>query len=128
MIHGVGIDVIEVDRIKRELSKPGESFCKKIFTEEEDAYCRRGSTLDVRAQRFAGRFCAKEAFFKAVGTGLRDGLRWKDVEVLNNALGKPEFVLKGEALEAIQKETISNVRLSITHSRGVAAAVVVLEK
>jgi len=128
MIYGIGIDLIEIDRIKSELLKSGDRFCEKIFTENEISYCRRGSNHHIQSQCFASRFAAKEAFLKAIGTGLRNGLNWKDVEVSSNKHGKPNFVLKNKALETIKKAKISNIQLSISHSRNVATAVVILEK
>jgi len=128
MIYGVGIDVIEINRIKNELIKFGESFCKAIFTDNEISYCQRGSNISVQSQCFAGRFAAKEAFFKAVGIGLREGLTWKDIEVHNDEYGKPRFILKNKALEIISDKKISNIQLSISHCKTVATAVVILEK
>jgi len=128
MIYGLGIDLIEIGRIKSELLRSGDRFCEKVFTEKEIDYCKRGPNLDVQSRCFAGRFTAKEAFFKAIGTGLRNGLRWKDVEVLHDNLGKPVFALKDKALETIKKEKISSIQLSISHGKNVATAVVILEK
>ena len=128
MIYGVGIDVIEIDRIKNDLLKSGKEFCRSIFTDIEIMYCQRGSNINVQSQCFAGRFAAKEAFFKAIGSGLRGGLTWKDVEVSNDEYGKPRFVLKNKALETIVSERISNILLSISHCKHVATAVVILEK
>lgn len=127
MIYGTGIDLIEIDRIKKELEKAKEKFCDMVFTNNEIAYCQRGANLNIQSQCFAGRFVAKEAFFKAIGTGLRDGIRWKDVEVMNNEMGKPELFLQNKALEIIKNENISNIQLSISHSNKVAAAIVILE-
>jgi holo-[acyl-carrier protein] synthase len=128
MIAGIGIDIIEVERIYKQLSGSKDRFNTMVFTDDELDYCRKVSNLNVQSQRFAARFAAKEAFFKAIGTGLRDGLQWKDVEVVNDDLGKPHFVLKGKALETIQKEKISNILLSLSHSKSNAVAVVILEK
>ena len=128
MICGLGIDVVEVDRIKRELTKSDSAFSKKIFTEDEIGYCEKGSSLSVRAQRFAARFTAKESFFKAIGTGLRDGLNWKDVEIFRDEQGKPSLILRNRALELVNKAGIKNFHLSITHTSDYAAAVVILEK
>jgi holo-[acyl-carrier protein] synthase len=128
MIYGVGIDSIETDRVKRETEKSGDKFCRMIFTEKEIEYCRNTSNLNIRAQRFACRFSAKEAFFKAIGTGLRDGLRWQDVEVSNDSLGKPYLVLRNKALDLIEKENISNIQLSLSHRKNAATAVVILER
>ena len=127
MICGVGIDLIEVDRIKKQLEKSSDRFCQSLFSEKEIAYCRRGANTRIQARHFAGRFAAKEAFFKAIGTGLREGFAWKDVEVLNNAMGRPELHLKNMAKETVDKLGITNVQLSISHGRDMAAAFVILE-
>lgn len=128
MIYGVGIDLIEPDRIKRELLRSGDRFFREIFTEGEIEYCARSPNPSVRSQCLAGRLSAKEAFFKAIGTGLRDGLRWHDVEVSNDRLGKPRFVLRNRARELIERARISNIQLTITHRKNSVAAVVILER
>lgn len=128
MIFGIGIDLIEIERIKAELEKHRDRFCKMVFTVKEIEYCRRNKNLNIQAQCFAGRFAAKEAFFKAIGTGLRDGLGWKDVEVLNDKLGKPDLIIKNKSFKIMEENKISNIHLSVSHSRHYATAVVVLEK
>jgi len=127
MIYGVGIDLIETERMKHELVRSGSRFTAAIFTDDEIEYCRRTTNRNVVAQRFAGRFSAKEAFLKALGTGLRDGLRWRDVEVSNDDLGKPYLILKNRALELTRKEKINNIQLSISHREDAVTAVVILE-
>jgi holo-[acyl-carrier protein] synthase len=128
MICGVGIDLIEVERIRAELERSGDSFCNRIFTDTEIRYCRNKSNLRVRSRCFAARFSAKEAFFKAIGAGPADGVGWKDVEVSNDELGKPNLCLTNKALEAVERGEITKVHLSISHSDDLATAVVVLEK
>ena len=128
MIVGIGIDLIEVDRIKKEIAHDTDRFVSRIFTENEIAYCSKGANPSNRARCFSARFAAKEAFFKAVGTGLRDGLAWLDVEVRNDDLGKPHLELKNRAGEIIKNGNISKVHLSISHGRDYATAVVILEK
>jgi len=128
MICGIGIDLIEVQRIKKLLSKHNSRFPLMVFTEKEILYCQRTKNLNVQSQCFAARFSAKEAFFKAIGTGLRDGLRWKDVEVSNDALGKPYLCLRNRALETVQEVNVTQIQLSISHSKNYATAVVILEK
>jgi holo-[acyl-carrier protein] synthase len=128
MIVGTGIDIIEVSRIKKELSRLGRRFSQRIFTDQEIGYCEKGANLSVQSQRFAGRFSAKESFFKAIGSGLRHGFNWKDVEVVNNDQGKPSLILQNKALEIVQREEIKQIHLSISHCRAYAAAVVILEK
>ncbi len=127
MIYGMGIDLIEIDRIKKEIDRPGDAFCKRIFTDEEIRACRAKSNRNVQSQCFAARFSAKEAFFKAIGTGVRGGLSWKDVEVVNDPLGKPALNLRGKALEMVEKKGITGIQLSISHTKQLAAAVVILE-
>ena len=80
MILGIGTDIIEVSRIEKEISKERQGFQKKVFTANEIQYCE---TKRFKAQNYAARFAAKEACLKAIGTGLRDGLSWKDIEILN---------------------------------------------
>jgi len=128
MIYGIGIDLIEVERIKKTALKSGDRFYTRIFTENEINYCKKGSDLNNQSQCFAARFAAKEAFFKAIGTGLRNGLHWKDVEVSNNELGKPDLVLRNTALEIIERIKSPNILLSISHTKNAAIAVVILEK
>ena len=89
MIYGIGVDLVKVARIERVLGRYGDRFCARVFTEREIAYCRGKSWA---AAAFAMRFAAKEAFSKALGVGLRkDGIRWREVEVIPNPLGKPEI-------------------------------------
>lgn len=128
MIFGTGIDLINIQRIQKSLEKSGKKFCQSLFTENEIQYCKRTGNLRVQSQCFAARFAAKEAFFKALGTGLREGLRWKDVEIIHDKLGKPSFHLKNKALEMIQAEEIDNIQLSVSHDQTHATAVVILEK
>lgn len=126
MIYGVGIDLIETSRIEKELEKAGDRFRETVFTAREIEYCTSKRNRSARCQCFAGRFSAKEAFFKAIGTGLRDGLSWKDVEVLNDTRGKPSLVLRNRALEVVEKGNITDIRLSISHTQGAATAIVIL--
>lgn len=128
MIVGTGIDIVEVDRIRKQLEGSGERFASYLFTPDEIAYCSEPANLLVRSQRFGGRFAAKEAFFKALGTGWRDGLSWKDVEVKNDELGKPALRLKNKALEMVEKAGVTNVQVSISHGKELATAIVLLEK
>ena len=128
MIHGIGIDLIEVERIGKTTLRYGDRLYTKIFTENEINYCKSKSNLNNQSQCFAARFAAKEAFLKAIGTGLRNGLHWKDVEVSNDNLGKPNLVLRNTALEIIKKIKTSNISLSISHTKNAAIAVVILEK
>ncbi len=128
MIYGMGIDLIDIDRVKKEIERSGDAFCNRIFTEQEIRTCRAKLNPNVQSQCFAARFSAKEAFFKAIGTGVRGELHWKDVEVVNDPLGKPVLHLKGKVLEMVETKGISEIQLSISHTRQLATAVVILEK
>ena len=128
MIFGMGVDVIEIDRIKKELEKYGDKLNGTLFTDEEVRYCIKGKSINRQAQCFAGRFTAKEAFLKALGTGLRDGIQWKDIEIKNDDLGAPSIHLKGKAKEVVDQNKIDNILLSISHSRTTAVSSVILER
>jgi holo-[acyl-carrier protein] synthase len=123
MIFGVGIDLIEVARIAKQVTA-GRRFVDRIFTEVEIAYCEGKKNS---AQNYAARFAAKEAFLKAIGMGWQKGLGFKDVEVVNNSLGKPELVLYGKARELAESHQITNIQVSLTHLKEMAGAVVVVE-
>ena len=116
----MGIDVIEVERVKSAIEKHGERFLRRIFTEREIEYC---SGRKKPHQSFAGRFAAKEAVMKAIGTGLSSGIRWKDIEILNDERGRPYVILHGRA-----KEMAGNLKIdiSISHSDTCAAAVCIM--
>lgn len=123
LIFGIGTDIIEVDRMKRELEKvPG--LREKLFTPFEIEYCEQKKN---KAQHYAARFCAKEALFKAFGTGWRNGFAFHHVEVVNNELGKPGFRFSDQVQEFIDKENLTNIHLSITHINSLANAFVIIE-
>ncbi|MCI0496024.1 holo-ACP synthase [candidate division KSB1 bacterium] len=125
MIFGIGIDIIEVARIEKQIEAESNSFVNKIFTDNEVRYCE--TKIKNKAQNYAARFAAKEAFFKALGTGWRDGLSWKDIEIENDDLGKPSILLTGKSKQIIQENNISTVHVSLSHIREIAVAVVILE-
>lgn len=124
MIIGIGTDIIEVERIRKHI-EAGFGFREKVFTEKEITYCEARTN---KAQNYAARFSAKEAFLKAVGTGLRQGLAFTDIEVVNDELGKPEMVLYGQALELTNRMGITNLQISMTHLRDWVNAIVILER
>lgn len=125
MICGVGIDIVEIDRFTRSMERFGERFLQRIFTEGERRYCE--SRKNSAAQHFAARFAAKEAVFKAFGTGWADGIQWIDVEVVHNPRGAPGIELHRAALERFRLLGATSVFLSISHSRRSAIAQVILE-
>jgi holo-[acyl-carrier protein] synthase len=117
----IGIDVIEIDRIRKVLDRFGERFLRRIYTERERE--RYGD----RVQELAARFAAKEAAMKALGTGIR-GVRWRDIEVLPNRRGKPIIVLHDTAQRRAELLGLNHFTVSLTHSRGDAIAIVVASK
>lgn len=124
MILGIGVDAIEIARIQAILETHGERFETKVFTEQERAYCRRKA---MPAPHYAARFAAKEAFFKAIGTGQASGLSWRDIGVESLASGMPRLVLTGRARDLARQRGVAHLHLSLSHSRDLAVAVVVLE-
>ena len=124
MILGLGVDIAEVSRIKAAVERYGERFLNRVFTSEEIAYCRSRRNS---CERFAARFAAKEAAMKALGTGLRRGITWRNMEVANQKGGKPSLQLSGRALEVFQGMGGVQIVLSITHTRTIALAEVMIE-
>lgn len=123
LIRGVGIDIVEVSRIKVASSRWGDRFEGRIYTPEEIKYC--GGT-DIRYQRLAARFAAKEAAFKALGTGLRPGMWWHDVSVITGELGKPELILNGRARQHADSLGVSQTFVTLAHTDNYAVANVIL--
>lgn len=124
MIVGLGIDVVETERIKVALERHGSRFEAKVLTQREIADCQERSD---RVQAVAGRFAAKEACLKALGTGWAQGLAFRQVEVVRDPAGRPELRLEGAALARALSLGVRGLHVSLTHERGIAAAVVVLE-
>ncbi|MEJ5286824.1 MAG: Holo-[acyl-carrier-protein] synthase [Candidatus Kapaibacterium sp.] len=122
MIVGVGIDIIEVDRIKKAIENYGERFLKRVFTEKEIEYCEEFK--ESKWVHYAVRFSAKEAFSKAIGTGLTQGFKLNEVGIKNSNNGKPEVDLYGELLEKWGKYKIF---VSLSHINTVATAIVIIE-
>ena len=125
MIYGIGIDIVEVQRIEKQISSKKDRFFTLLFTEKEREYCDGKIN---KAQNYAVRFAAKEAFLKALGTGLRYGLRWKEIEIANDKLGKPKISCSGDCQKKLSSAGIKNVFVSLTHTKDYAAATVILEK
>src|ERR1700760_4082034 len=123
MIVGTGVDLCEVPRIRASVEKFGSRFTERVFTPAEIAYVERKAN---RFERYAARFAAKEAGMKAIGIGWRLGVRWQDFEVANLSSGKPTLLLHGVAAKFAEKLKVRNVALSITHTKEVAMAHVIL--
>ena len=124
MIVGMGIDVAEVKRIGKVVESQGERFVKRVYTEAEAAYCQQ---FKNKYERYAGRFAAKEAAMKALGTGWSRGVKWVDVEVLRQRGGRPTLQLHGQARKIADSLGVKNIALSITHTAEQAFAVVIFE-
>lgn len=120
MILGLGTDVVEVARFAEAMQRRGERFIERLFTETERAHCAG------RPERLAARFAAKEAVLKALGTGL-SGCRWVHVDIVPEASGAPRVVLSGGALETARRMGVTDIHLSISHTRSTAMALAVLE-
>ena len=121
-IRGIGVDILAVDRMRRILERENR-FIYRVFTDEEIQYCESQAW---RAQHFAARFAAKEAFFKAFGTGWRDGMTWQNVWVDRDSLGKPSLCLCGPAKERFDSLGFKTIHISLSHSREFAVAFVIL--
>ncbi|MEO0082738.1 MAG: holo-ACP synthase [candidate division WOR-3 bacterium] len=121
-IFGVGIDLVEIGRVRNALVRYGDRFRNRIFTAAEVSFCER---VSGKFLSYAGRFAAKEAFSKALGTGLRGAIGWREVEVLDNERSRPTITVTGRAQKFLGDR---KVHLSITHLSDYAAAVVVIEE
>lgn len=122
MIVGLGLDVCDIARMRKNLERYGHAFMDKVLTPAERAYCERRRDPAVP---FAGRFAAKEAIIKALGAP--DGLRWTDMVILPAKDAPPRFGLRRVGIEAAHRLGATRSHLTITHDAGVAAAVVILE-
>jgi holo-[acyl-carrier protein] synthase len=122
MIAGVGIDLIEIEKIAVNLHSG--AYLRKVFTEAEIEECQ---SMENSIERFAGKFAAKEACMKAVGKGIRQGAWFTQIEVLNEESGAPFVRVSGEMETSIRAIGMTKIHVSVTHSKSVAAAVVILE-
>ena len=124
-IIGIGTDITECDRINRMIRRHTETFVQRVFTDAEIAYCSRGKRQS--AEHYTGRWAAKEAILKALGTGWSSGITWRDIEILNEPGGKPYVHLTGAAAEIAREQGITEIQISISHcvSHAVAFAVAV---
>ena len=124
MIIGIGMDLVEIPRIEAALARHGERFAQRILTERE---YRRFAAHAKPAAYLAKRFAAKEAFSKAMATGMRWPVSWRNIGVVNHASGCPYFDLAPELDEAVRRRGITAMHVSITDERGMAAAYVIFE-
>jgi holo-[acyl-carrier protein] synthase len=124
MILGTGVDLAEVNRIRHSVERFGDRFVHRIYTDREIAYVERKAN---RFERYAARFAAKEAGMKALGTGWRRGIQWKDFEVVNLPSGRPTLLLHGEAEAIAGRAGVKSVHLSLTHTAENGLAYVIFE-
>lgn len=124
MIVGTGIDIIEVPRVAQSIERFGERFLRRIFTADEIHYCQSKRNA---VERFAARFAAKEAAFKAIGTGMRQGVSWVEVEVRRQPGGRPTVTFSGVAAKHAAALGMKRASLSLTHTAETAMAQVILE-
>src|ERR1700693_2442829 len=124
MILGTGVDLAEVGRIRDAIGRYGNRFVERIYTPGEIAYVERKAN---KFERYAGRFAAKEAGMKAIGTGWKRGVRWQDFEVANLPSGRPTLRLHGEAGRIAAAMGVTSISLSITHTSELGMAHVILE-
>jgi holo-[acyl-carrier protein] synthase len=124
MVLGIGTDLVEIERIQKSIDRFGDRFLHRIFTAAEIAYCR---LKKHSAESFAARFAAKEAGAKALGTGISHGVTWLEIEVRRAPGHRPTLHWSGRAAEMAAQMGVRRVSLSLTHSRDLAMAVVVVE-
>lgn len=122
-----GIDLVDCPRIEEMVARHGERFIQRIFTAAEQAYAEANKN---KIEKLAGRFAAKEAILKLVGTGWRGKIAWTDIEIINNSSGQPEVTLGGEVEKIADKLGIKHISVSITHTANfaIASAVALTEK
>ena len=125
MIHKIGTDLIEIERVESVYERTGERFLERILTEAERAYCLRKTQP---APSIAARFAAKEAVMKVLGTGWTSGVTFRDIEVTRKQSGEPGLSLHGRTAEIAAEQGITSWHLSLTHSRDHALAMVVAER
>ena len=124
MLSGLGTDLMEVDRIAKKIKKQS-GFRELVFSKTEISYCE---SKTHKFEHYAARFAAKEAFFKALGTGWLEGTQFNEVEIINDEFGKPVLVLLGETKKTLSEWKICKILVSLSHLKTIASAVVIIEK
>lgn len=125
MVYGIGVDIVRISRMERVLKRWEDRFVQRVFTADEAALCRSRA---YPASAFALRFAAKEAFSKALGLGMRKGVRWRDIEVFHFPGGRPGVRLSGRTLDICQENNIHHSHVSLSDDGDYGVAMVVLEK
>ena len=124
MIIGIGTDIIEVKRVKKAAIRFGDRFIQRIFTEYEIGYSENKANS---FQHFAVRFAAKEALVKAMGIGLRDGILWRQIEIRNDDLGKPQIFCSGICKKILNELHVKSIHVSLSHIEKYGIATIILE-
>ena len=119
VILGIGTDIVECPRIGKMIEQHGELFLRRVYTERETRYCH---SRKHAIEHFAGRWAAKEAILKAMGTGRSQGITWTDIEVRTEPNGKPQVMLCGAAKDIAQGQRIGDILVSLSHCRAYATA------
>ena len=123
MIFGIGIDLIEVERVAEKIGKKA-GFKELVFSKREIDYCER---MTNKYEHYAARFAAKEAFFKALGTGWRNGTAFNEIEITNNENGKPEISFSGNTALTVAEMKLGKISVSLSHLKTMATAVIIIE-
>lgn len=123
MIYGIGIDQIEVERVSDKIGK-NAGFRELVFSAAEIEYCE---TKTNKFEHYAARFAAKEAFFKAIGTGWRNGTAFNEIEIVHDVNGKPSLSFLGNTSIAVAELKLGNISLSVSHIKTIASAIVIIE-
>ena len=118
-----GTDIIEISRIKESIEKYGETFIDRIYSPHEIEYCEKKG--QVKYQHYAARFASKEAVAKMLGTGFNGSFEWKEIEVINDELGKPQIKLSGGAKKIFDEEKLEKIDISLSHCKEYAVAMVI---
>ena len=124
MIIGVGVDIVEVERIRQMIARHGARFIRRVFTDGEVKYCHGRKRA---AEHYAARFAAKEAVLKALRIGLRRGISWRDMDVVIGDLGEPDMRLGGAAALRAEELGVNHLHVSLTHTESYGAATVIAE-
>ena len=123
MIEGIGIDMIEVERVSEKMAR-AEGFRELVFSQNEIDYCEKKKN---KFEHYAARFAAKEAFYKAIGAGWMNGTAFNEIEITNDDKGKPLIKFLGNTLALMNQMGILNIHVSLTHLKTMASAVVIIE-
>jgi holo-[acyl-carrier protein] synthase len=124
VVIGIGVDMVDVDRVQAIMQRRGEQFTRRAFTDAEREYCSR---CQCPERRFAARFAAKEAVMKALGRGWFQGLPFREIEVTRDAQGRPGVHLTGQTADLARRRGVAGIHLSITHEQRAAIAFVIVE-